>query len=200
MHGGATAARQPTAGAGPAGRRLASLHGEFVVSDGSGGYTHDVTQTGTVDRDHAVVDRRAKRRRLHPDLRVPTTAGVRKPSLAAERHGHRRRPPATGPTVTLNQHRRRADRTGIDQRRRRRLRPEASGGSAVTSGAATDVSSFGRRLRLVVVSPSVISTGSETMVVEPLSSLSTTVNVAHCDDRARADSRRRKLELLRIHL
>ena len=36
-------------GGGPGGARLpAALHGEFVVSDGHGGYTTELTQTGTV--------------------------------------------------------------------------------------------------------------------------------------------------------
>ena len=36
-------------GGGPGGARLpASLHGEFVVSDGHGGFTTELTQTGTV--------------------------------------------------------------------------------------------------------------------------------------------------------
>src|SRR4051812_6012390 len=35
-------------GPGPADVGATSLHGEFVVSDGAGGYTTELTQTGTV--------------------------------------------------------------------------------------------------------------------------------------------------------
>ena len=48
MPGGQHGQRGALGGPGPADVGATSLHGEFVVPDGAGGYTTELTQTGTI--------------------------------------------------------------------------------------------------------------------------------------------------------
>ena len=78
-----------------------ALHSEYVVSDGHGGYTTKLTQTGTVDEVTPVVGRRQERRRVHPDLRASARRGRARTSSVAANDTVTVAATRTGSTVTL---------------------------------------------------------------------------------------------------
>jgi hypothetical protein len=157
------------------------VHGEFVVLDGSGGYSTVLTQTGTITAISPTSITVRSEDGYSQTYVIPNTAGNAGPPFAVDDHVVLRAA-RNGQTATVtnigNPQQHGPSGPGATATPELVAYPppfeKPSGTEAVTVGLAIDVASSAGAVVDVVVSPSVISGPSPTV---PGASLNTTVSV-----------------------